>query len=594
MQKLSQKQGSQSNDFFFCMFLLVCNYFVYNEYMRYFEGYKFKTVMAILAKFVEAIFELIIPLFMARLIDEGIANQDMNIVYSSVVWMLVLTLAGYISALVCQYYASHISQIVGGRIRSDLMVHNLKLSTDQVETFSSSVLTNRITTDVLFIQDMIARVIRLGVRAPFLMIGSLGAMLIINRRLALILTLSLPIFTIVIVGFMFASMRGHERASKMLDKVAMRINELLSGSRIIRAFSKQRHSDRIFQRDNKDLYVKQAKVGIITTLSSPLTTFMMNALMAFLIYISGFEIQNGSMTQGQTIAVINYCNQLVLTLIVSMNLIMIISRGFTSLKRVREIFNTEPRINESGHESVGDGFELEFKDVSFSYPGQNRRVLKDINFVLKEGKTLGIMGLTGSGKSTLVQLIPRFMESTNGTILINHKSIHDVDITELRDMIGYVSQSAQFIKGTLQDNIEMNRYFGAKEALVDAQGEDILNKGIDSIVEESGKNLSGGQKQRVNIARALVKKPKILIFDDSFSALDALTTKKLQNILASKYDSCSQIIVSQRTRNLMHADHIIVLENGVIAHQGTHKMLLKTSDVYAKVYALQNEGGTHS
>ncbi|AMC93019.1 ABC transporter permease [Erysipelothrix larvae] len=558
--------------------------------MKYFEGYKLKTAIAILSKFIEAVFEIIIPLLMARLIDSGIVAGNDSVVYSSVVWMLILTLLGYLSALVCQYYASHISQIVGGRIRSDLMKHDLELSTDQVDAFSSSVLTNRITSDVLFIQDMIARVIRLGVRAPFLIVGTIVALFTINQKLSLALLIALPLFVGVIWGFMMLTMRGHAKATTQLDRVTARVSELLSGSRIIRAFSKQAHSDRVFNNDNDTLFKRQSTVGIFATLSSPFTTLMMNGLMVLLIYISGIQINLGSMTQGQTLAIINYCNQLLITLIVAMNLIMIISRGTNSLKRVKQVLNTQPRLSSDGDERIEKPFKLVFDRVSFSFPDEKRRVLNGISFTLEPGKTLGIIGLTGSGKSTLLKLIPRFMEISDGSICIDDSDLSDFNIHSLRDGIGYVPQNAQFIRGSLNDNITMRRFENPEEALTDAQGQDILSKGLDVLIEESGKNLSGGQKQRVNIARALAKKPKLLLFDDSFSALDAITTARLQKTLRTKYRDTAQIIASQRTSSVSHADWILVLDQGHILDEGTHESLLKTNEIYQRIYSLQQEG----
>lgn len=559
--------------------------------MKYFEGHKIRAIVAIIAKFIEAVFELLIPLYMAKLIDVGISQNDMSVVYSSVIWMVVLTFLGYGFALVCQYNASVVSQLVGGRIRSDLVQHELKLSTDQVEDFSSSVLTNRVTTDVIFVQDMIARVIRLGVRAPFLIVGTVGALMFINKRLALILIVAIPVFVGVILFFMLKTMKAHDRATTSLDRVSLRISELLSGSRIIRAFSKQKQFDETFESDNNELYQAQERVGVLSTLANPFTTLMMNLLMILLIYVSGLEISIGNMTQGQTIAIINYCNQLLITLIVGMNLIMIISRGMTSWKRVNLVLDTKPSIEIKGVKETPTTYDLAFNNVSFSFPNEKRKVLNGLNFNLKQGEVLGIIGLTGSGKSTLLRLIPRFLEINEGMITINGEDIKDYDIESLRNSIGYVPQKAQFLRGSLENNISMKNNVDAQAALIDAQGQDILEKGLDHLIEESAKNLSGGQKQRVNIARALAKEPSLLLLDDSFSALDALTTSRLQKVLKEKYSNTSQIIVSQRTSSVMHADWILVLDQGRIVSEGRHETLLKENDIYRRIHMLQQEGG---
>lgn len=559
--------------------------------MDYFKGYKFKSVAAVTAKLVEAIFELILPLLMATLVDQGIKGQDMNVVYRMVIWMFVLTLFGYISSLVCQYLASHVSQRVGGRIRTAVFAKIMGFSKESYDLYPSATLANRITTDINLIQDMIARVIRLGVRAPILMIGSLVALSAISGKLSLLLLASFPLFVLVVVGFMFMSMFGHKKAASQLDRLVSKVSESLSGVRIIRAFSKQDDSKKTFDQENELLEKYQRKVGVITTLSSPVTTLIMNLVLVVLIYVGAMEIQVGTMTQGEIIAVINYCTQLVLTLIVTMNIMMIFSRGYTSSIRVRDIMQTEVVVSDTGTETIKDSMILQFDDVYYHYPEEKRNVIQAISFELKPGEVMGIVGLTGSGKSTLLKLIPRFADATQGTVRINNQPIQDYQLKNLRDNIGFVSQSAQFIKGSLEYNILLGGSGDASQALIDAQGADILNKGLDSVIEMEGKNLSGGQRQRVSIARALAKKPKILVFDDSFSALDFLTDRNLRDSLAKNYASMSQIIVSQRTTSVMDAHKILVLDDGKIVASGTHDELMQASALYATIHRIQTEGG---
>ncbi|WP_159639732.1 ABC transporter ATP-binding protein [Erysipelothrix anatis] len=559
--------------------------------MDYFKGYKFKSVAAVTAKLVEAIFELILPLLMATLVDQGIKGQDMNVVYRMVIWMFVLTLFGYISSLVCQYLASHVSQRVGGRIRTAVFAKIMGFSKESYDLYPSATLANRITTDINLIQDMIARVIRLGVRAPILMIGSLVALSAISGKLSLLLLASFPLFVLVVVGFMFMSMFGHKKAASQLDRLVSKVSESLSGVRIIRAFSKQDDSKKTFDQENELLEKYQRKVGVITTLSSPVTTLIMNLVLVVLIYVGAMEIQVGTMTQGEIIAVINYCTQLVLTLIVTMNIMMIFSRGYTSSIRVRDIMQTEVVVSDTGTETIKDSMTLQFDDVYYHYPEEKRNVIQAISFELKPGEVMGIVGLTGSGKSTLLKLIPRFADATQGTVRINNQPIQDYQLKNLRDNIGFVSQSAQFIKGSLEYNILLGGSGDASQALIDAQGADILNKGLDSVIEMEGKNLSGGQRQRVSIARALAKKPKILVFDDSFSALDFLTDRNLRDSLAKNYASMSQIIVSQRTTSVMDAHKILVLDDGKIVASGTHDELMQVSALYATIHRIQTEGG---
>ncbi len=559
--------------------------------MSFLKGYKFQSFLAVTAKLVEAIFELIMPLLMAQLIDVGIRENDMNTVFSMVIWMFVLTILGYLSSITCQYLASYISQKVGGRMRHALFSKVTTFSEAETNKYSSAVLTNRITTDVNLVQHMIAIVIRLGVRAPILMVGSLFALASISPKLSMTLLYTFPLFVVVVIAFMWLSMKGHKRAAKNLDSLVNRFRESLSGTRIIRAFSKQEEDIEKFVKQNKKLAKQQTRVGYITTLSSPLTSFIMNLVLLLLVYLGALEINVGGMTQGQTVAVINYCTQLVMTLIVAMNLVMTISRGATSYTRIQEVLNVDVSVKDEGTVILDPIHEIKLNHVSYRYPGEGRYVVNDVSLTLKQGEVLGIIGLTGSGKSTLVKLLLRLMDTSEGTILYNSKDISTYDIQSLRSQIGYAPQQAAFLRGTLEDNVLMNRQGDAKEALIHAQGSDILNKGLDSNIEEGGKNLSGGQRQRVSIARALAKNPSLLVFDDTFSALDYLTDKNVRQSIKENYSDVAQIIVSQRTSTVMDADQIIVLNNGKIEASGTHAELLELNETYRKIHMIQTESG---
>ncbi len=563
---------------------------MYNLVMKYFKGYKIRTIIAILAKFVEAVFEILIPLFMARLIDVGIIQHNTEVIYKSVIWMIVLTILGYSFSLVCQINASIISQKIGAKIRSDLFKHELMLSNEVINSYSSATLSSRLSSDVIYIQDMIARVIRLGIRAPFLIVGTITALMYINKKLAYIMLISIPIFTVVISLFMYVSMKTHKQATKYLDKLLERVSELLSGTRIIRAFSKQDQIDNQFNASNLKLYISQKKVIFNAALSNPFTTLIMNFLLIILVYVSSIQINVGVMSQGEVLAVINYCSQLLLTLIVTMNLIMLISRGLTASNRVKEILNLDVENIDKGKISNIEEMNITFENVDFSFSDEKRKVLDNINIDIKHGSTIGIIGLSGSGKSTLLKQINQTLKHSSGKILINDKPIEDYSLKALRESIGYVVQSAQFIRGSLKENIEMGGQANATEALIDAQGQDILDKGLDFIIEENGRNLSGGQKQRVNIARALNKKVKLLLLDDSFSALDGLTSSNLLNILNTKYKNTTKIIASQRINSIKDADLILVMDKGKIVASGTHNTLLEENEIYKNINQLQKEG----
>lgn len=559
--------------------------------MERIKGYRFKTLVAIVTKALEAIFELMMPLMMARLIDEGIKFKDTNIIKQMALGILILTIFGYIASVICQLVSAQVAHRIGYTLRKDLMEKIQTFAEEDYDQFTSSVLVNRLTIDVNNVQEMINRVMRLGFRAPILLIGSVLALSSISKKLALALLISLPVFLLVVCLFMYLSLKGHRSVSTFIDSVGEKVGESLAGVRIIRAFSKNEEDLNVFEKLNTKLRLKQRYVGAIATLSSPLTSLLMNAVLILLVYMSAVEINVGTMTQGQVIAVINYCTQLVLTLIITMNIILITSKGLVSYKRIKTVL-VKKVMDTSGSLCLDDeNLSLKFDAVSYNYLGEKRKVIHNVSFELNPGKVLAIVGLTGSGKSTLVRLIPRLNDATEGIISINKHSIKDLDINWLRSKIGYISQSAQFVKGSIQDNILMGTGGDARQALIDAQGIDLLEKGMDSIIEESGKNLSGGQRQRINIARALVKKPKILIFDDSFSALDALTDKKLRASLSENYQDTSQIIISQRTQTVAHADEILVLDKGQVVDRGTHEELLINSNLYRTIHEIQNRGG---
>lgn len=559
--------------------------------MKRIKGYRIKTLIAIITKALEAVFELMMPLMMATLIDKGIKFNDVTVIYEMALAIFVLTILGYAASVVCQLVSAQVAHRIGYSLRKEVMDKIQTFAEEDYDQFSSSVLVNRLTIDVNNVQEMINRVMRLGFRAPILLIGSVLALASISENLALTLLISLPIFLLIVCAFMYFSLKGHRSVSIFLDSVSEKVGESLSGIRIIRAFSRNSEDVNAFQDMNSILKSKQRFVGAVATLSSPFTSFVMNAVLVLLVYMSAIEINVGTMTQGQVIAVINYCTQLVLTLIITMNIIMITSKGLVSYKRLNTVLQIET-MNISGDETLNSqNVDLRFNNVGYSYKGEKRRVIKHVNFELKPGKVLAIVGLTGSGKSTLVRLIPRLMDPSEGNITLNDIPLQNMHLEQLRSKIGYISQTAEFIKGSLEDNILMGYQGDAQAALVDAQGADLLNKGMDSIIEESGKNLSGGQRQRVNIARALVKKPSILIFDDSFSALDALTDKKLRDTLAKNYANISQIIISQRTQTVAHADEILVLDKGEVVDRGTHETLIKESKLYKTIHDIQNRGG---
>lgn len=561
--------------------------------MKLFKGYYLKIGLAIVTKALEAVFELMMPLMMARLIDEGIRYHQNAIIYKMSLYIFGLAIMGYLSSIICQGLSAQVAYRVGYQLRKDIMTKIQSFSEREYDIHETSVLVNRATVDVSNVQEMINRVLRLGIRAPILTIGSVVAMASINQELAFTLLKMLPVFVLLITAFMYFSIKGHRSIATSLDQVSKRIGESIQGTRIIRAFSKQNDDIASFKKSNQELRKRQLKVGITNTLSSPLTSLVMNGVLILLVLTSAKAINTGAMSQGQVIAVINYATQLVLTLIITMNIIMIASKGLVSLKRINSILDTEVSIVEKGGLEIESPLNLSFENVSYSYPMENRRVLKNVSFSLEAGKVIALIGLTGSGKSTLVRLIPRLIDCTEGSIRINDIPIMSYDVRKLRNRVGFISQSAQFMSGSLEANILMGRSGDAHKALEHAQGHDLIQKGMGVRIEEGGKNLSGGQRQRINIARELVKKPDILIFDDSFSALDAITDKKLRASLKENYPNISQVIISQRTSTIRDADEILVIDKGEIVARGTHQELLQTSELYKKIDNIQRKEAIH-
>lgn len=556
----------------------------------YFKGYKFKSLVAVFFKFLEAVFELILPLLMVVLIDDGIILGNQSVVYRMVGWMLVLTLLGYIASITCQYLASVISQRIGGRIRLALFDKISSFSMAEYGLFSESTLANRMSVDVNAIQDMIARTIRLAVRAPMILIGSLFALYQLSPQLAKVLFYFVPLFVIVIVLFMYLSMNYHKRAQKSLDTLSLKSKSLLDGAQIVRAFSREDYEEEIFKAMNDTLAHNQRKVGVVASLSNPFTTLLMNGVLVLLVYLGAVEINAGSMSQGQMVALINYCTQLVLTLIVFMNLVMIFSRGAVSSVRIKEILAINSTLDDKGTKVLEEGpLSVSFDNVSFSYPGEKRRVLNHLNVDIEAGMKVGFIGLTGSGKSTILRLLMRFYDVSDGMISINNQSIDSISLESLRSRIAYVAQSPQFLEGSLESNVLMDHSGDADLLLGLAQGSDIVSKGLDAPVYSRGRNFSGGQRQRISIARALAKPFGLIVFDDSFSALDMLTGYRLRQAMRESYADVTQIVISQRTQAVVEMDRIYVVDKGEIVDVGTHETLLESSSLYREVHELQSE-----
>ncbi len=562
------------------------------------KDYKKEAILGPIFKLIEAILELFIPIVMAKIIDIGVANKDVNYVYKMGGLLILLGAVGLGFALVCQYYASIASQGAGTSIRSKLYKHINKLSHSEIDKIGTPTLITRLINDINQIQTGIAMLIRLGTRSPFIIIGSTIMAITIDLKLSIIFLLTTPLIALVIYLVMSKSLPLYKVIQGKLDNLSLITRENLEGARVIKAFSKENNEKERFKAATMELTNTSINVGKISALLNPITYMIMNLAIIAILWFGGIRVNIGSLTQGEVIAFINYITQILLSLIVFSQLIVILTKGATSANRVLEVLNIEPSITDSDVKNIikdnKSNSLIEFKNVSFSYKDSNEYSLKDINLIINRNETIGIIGGTGAGKSTLVNLIPRFYDTTNGEIFVNGINTKDYKLKDLRKLIGIVPQKAVLFKGSILDNLKWGKEDAnindVNEALEISQAKsfvDSLPEKYNATVLQGGKNFSGGQKQRLTIARALISKPEILILDDSSSALDFATDAALRKSLKEKTKDMTVLIVSQRVSSIRNADKIVVLDNGEIAGIGTHDYLLKNCEVYNEIYSSQ-------
>ncbi len=562
------------------------------------KDYKKEAILGPIFKLIEAILELFIPIVMAKIIDIGVANKDVNYVYKMGGLLILLGAVGLGFALVCQYYASIASQGAGTSIRSKLYKHINKLSHSEIDKIGTPTLITRLINDINQIQTGIAMLIRLGTRSPFIIIGSTIMAITIDLKLSIIFLLTTPLIALVIYLVMSKSLPLYKVIQGKLDNLSLITRENLEGARVIKAFSKENNEKERFKAATMELTNTSINVGKISALLNPITYMIMNLAIIAILWFGGIRVNIGSLTQGEVIAFINYITQILLSLIVFSQLIVILTKGATSANRVLEVLNIEPSITDSDVKNIikdnKSNSLIEFKNVSFSYKDSNEYSLKDINLTINKNETIGIIGGTGAGKSTLVNLIPRFYDTTNGEIFVNGINTKDYKLKDLRKLIGIVPQKAVLFKGSILDNLKWGKEDAnindVNEALEISQAKsfvDSLPEKYNATVLQGGKNFSGGQKQRLTIARALISKPEILILDDSSSALDFATDAALRKSLKEKTKDMTVLIVSQRVSSIRNADKIVVLDNGEIKGIGNHDYLLKNCQVYSEIYSSQ-------
>ena len=565
---------------------------------KYMRDYRREGILAPLFKLLEASLELLVPLVMAQIIDTGIANGDGGFILSRCGILAALAAVGLVCSITAQYFAAKASVGFAAKLRSTLFKHIQSLSYSKLDTQGTGTLIARITGDINQVQSGMNLALRLLLRSPFVVFGAMIMAFTIDVKAALVFVVTIPLLSIVVFGIMLWSIPMYKKVQARLDKVLGITRENLSGVRVIRAFCKEDEERREFGERNAALTKLQLMVGRVSAAMNPATYIMINLGIAVLIYVGALRVDSGILTQGQVVALYNYMSQILVELVKLASLIITITKALACAGRVSAALDVESDMHgaDTMPKEIDTDEEVRFENVEFGYATGGEPALSGISFSVKKGETMGIIGATGSGKSTLVSLIPRFYDATGGHVYIKGNEVKDYPLGALREMVGMVPQKAVLFKGTIRENLRWGNADATGEemerALSDAQALEIVKakpEGLDSPVAQNGKNLSGGQRQRLTIARALIKKPEILILDDSASALDYATDLALRRSLAALSYKPTVFIVSQRASSILHADKIAVLDEGKMVGLGTHDELMQTCPVYREIYYSQYE-----
>lgn len=567
------------------------------QILKYLKEYKKECICAPLFKLLEASFELIVPLVMAAIMDNGITASDKPYIWKMGGVLVLLAAVGLVSSVTAQYFAAKAAVGFSTKLRHILFEKIESLSFSKMDTVGTSTLITRMTSDINQVQSGVNLVLRLFLRSPFIVFGAMAMAFTVNVRAAMVFVVTIPLLSIVVFSVMAASLPLYKKVQSSLDTVLSHTRENLEGTRVIRAFNKQNDEIDSFNRDNELLTNMQQVVGRISALTNPLTFIIINIATIAVIVSGGKQVYAGILTQGEVVALVNYMSQILVELIKLANLIVQVTKAVACGNRIADVLSITSKLPEKNPKLIGakDGApEVEFDHVCMTYEGAADETLTDISFTVQKGQTIGIIGGTGSGKSSLVNLIPRFYDATKGTIRIQGNDINDYDAVQLRDKIGVVMQKAVLFAGTIADNLRWGKNDATEDemwkALDIAQATEVVKGkegGLDYMIEQGGKNLSGGQKQRLTIARAVVKDPDILILDDSASALDFATDASLRAALKNMHGDKTIFIVSQRTSSIQFADNIIVLDDGQMVGFGPHEELLETCETYKEIYDSQ-------
>lgn len=562
----------------------------------YLKNYKKQLILGPFFKLLEAIFELIVPVVMAKIIDNGIGNNDTGYILKMGGVMVILGICGLLFALVCQYFAAQCAYGFGTDLRKSLYEHINTLSYSSIDKLGTSTLINRITNDTNSVQTGVNMFIRLAFRAPFLVAGAIVASMLIDLKLSIAFLIITPIISFIIYAVMSRTIPLYKKTQQKLDKTATLTRENLEGTRVIRAFSHQEDEIKNFNKACNDLSDNAILAGKISSVLNPVTFMVMNLGIVAIIYFGGIRVDGGSITQGELTAFINYMTQILLALVVLANLIVTFTKAIASANRIKDIFECKNEIISGNLDSVDKNAEnsIEFENVSFRYNGAGDNSLENITFKIRKGGMLGIIGGTGSGKSTLSALIPRFYDADSGNIKIFGRDIKQYDTDFLRKIVGNVPQKAVLFTGTVRENMQLADENATDEEIIKAlkiaqawEFVEKLPRKLDTIISQGGKNLSGGQKQRISIARAFIGNPEIVILDDSTSALDYATDLAFRKAIKENLRDTTVIMISQRATSLKDADNIIVMDDGKAVGTGTHENLLENCEVYKEIYSSQ-------
>ena len=561
--------------------------------LSYLNHYRKESILGPLFKLLEASFELLVPLVVVSIIDVGIKNRDAAHIWRMGGVLVLLGVIGLVCSITAQYFAAKAAVGCSTELRRDLFVHLNRFSYSRLDAIGVSTLITRLTSDINQVQAGVNLVLRLFLRSPFIVFGAMVMAFTIDVKAALIFVIVIPILSVIVFGIMCISMPYYKKVQGMLDRVLLHVRENLAGVRVVRAFNRQEEEKEAFHRDSRELMGTQLFVGKISALLNPLTYAVINGAVIFLVWTGGKQVDAGVITQGEVVALVNYMSQILVELIKLANLIINITKSLACVSRINAVLEEKPGMTEGTalEGRPGSGVpKVEFKDAGMAYHASGDHALEHITFSAMPGETIGIIGGTGSGKTSLVSLIPRFYDAAEGSVLVDGRDVREYSYQALRGKIGVVPQKAVLFSGTIRDNLKWGRKDASDEELLEAleiaQAREILEQkpeGLDTKILQGGRNLSGGQRQRLTIARAGVRRPEILILDDSASALDFATDARLRKALREMKGETTVFLVSQRAATIQNADRILVLEDGRMAGIGTHQELLKTCQVYKEI-----------